>query len=308
MSVELPKLSKIARSGLNPLSGFIPLFVNFYYMTDYQRVAAAIEFIHSRFPEQPSLEQVAAHIHLSPFHFQRLFKKWAGISPKKFLQYINIRHAKVLLEKNYSLADTAFETGLSTTSRLHDLFVSIEGMTPGAYKHGADQLEINYSLHESPFGKILVASTPIGICNVMFCDSEETGRANLSRVWPNAQIKKRRKSVQDEVSKLFTDDWNNLDRIKLHLKGTAFQLKVWEALLKIPVGGLSTYSSIAAAIDNPKSYRAVGSAIAENPVAYLIPCHRVIRSTGIIGDYHWGETRKTAIIGWESGKIYGEAI
>jgi AraC family transcriptional regulator of adaptative response/methylated-DNA-[protein]-cysteine methyltransferase len=304
----LPKLNKIARTGLIGLACHIPLLVIFLYMNDYQRVATAIEFIHSRFPEQPSLEQIAARIHLSPFHFQRLFKNWAGISPKKFLQYINIRHAKSLLEKDYSLADTAFETGLSTTSRLHDLFISIEGMTPGAYKHGADQLEIDYSIHESPFGKILVASTAVGICNVMFCENEENGRAALSSCWPNARIKKKNKAIQDEVSRFFSDDWNNLDRIKLHLKGTQFQLKVWEALLKIPVAGLSTYSSIAASINHPKSFRAVGSAIAENPVAFLIPCHRVIRSTGILGEYHWGEIRKTAIIAWESGKIYGEAI
>jgi AraC family transcriptional regulator, regulatory protein of adaptative response / methylated-DNA-[protein]-cysteine methyltransferase len=277
-------------------------------MSDFQRITQAIEYIHSRFPEQPNLEKVAAHIHVSPFHFQRMFTKWAGVSPKKFLQFISIRHAKHLLEKSYSLADVAFETGLSGTSRLHDLFVGIEGMTPGEYKHGAERLDIRYCMEGSPFGKIGIASTQRGICNIFFCENEEQCLTELKSSWPSANIKKGKNQQLDDIARFFTEDWDNLQRIKLHLKGSAFQLKVWEALLRIPAGELTSYSALASTIGHPGSSRAVGSAIACNPVAYLIPCHRVIQSTGIIGDYHWGGTRKKAIIGWESCKIYGEAI
>jgi AraC family transcriptional regulator, regulatory protein of adaptative response / methylated-DNA-[protein]-cysteine methyltransferase len=277
-------------------------------MSDYDRVAKAIEFIHDRFPEQLSLDQVASHIHLSPFHFQRLFRNWAGISPKKFLQYISLHHAKKLLEKKYSLADAAFETGLSGTSRLHDLFISMEGMTPGEYKQGAERMNIRYAYCISPFGLLLIASTPKGICNIFFCENEEKGFAELSRLWPQADLKAGKSAPLETVTQFFSGDWTDLEQVKLHLKGTPFQLKVWEALLKIPFGGLSSYSALASVIDRPGASRAVGSAVADNPVAYLIPCHRVIRSTGLIGDYQWGQTRKKAMIGWESAKIYGEAI
>jgi AraC family transcriptional regulator of adaptative response/methylated-DNA-[protein]-cysteine methyltransferase len=277
-------------------------------MNDYQRIATAIEFIHSKFPDQPNLENVAAHIHLSPFHFQRMFREWAGVSPKKFLQYISIRHAKYLLEKKHSLADTAYETGLSGTSRLHDLFVTIEGMTPGEFKNGAERLSIQYSVTASPFGKILIGSTPKGICNIFFCETESQGIAELKDKWPNANISKGRNEQINVVSSFFKEDWDNLPKVKLHLKGTGFQLKVWEALLKIQLGELTTYADIASVIHHPRSFRAVGTAIGSNPVAFLIPCHRVIKATGIIGEYNWGTTRKKAIIGWESSRQLGEAI
>lgn len=282
------------------------MFLKFKAMTDYERIEKAIVYLKDNFKEQPDLDEVAKQVHVSPFHFQRMFKDWAGVSPKKFLQYISIQHAKKLLEQKNNLSDTAFETGLSTTSRLHDLFIGIEGMTPGEYKNGGEQLHINYSFAESPFGNIIVASTTKGICHLAFADDERKALLELKAFFPNAAFKQVVDTIQQNALFIFTQDWKNLSTIKLHLKGTAFQLKVWEALLKIPMGGLSTYSSIAKTIDNEKASRAVGSAIGDNPVAFLIPCHRVIKSTGLIGQYHWGSNRKTAMIGWEAAKVFPE--
>jgi AraC family transcriptional regulator, regulatory protein of adaptative response / methylated-DNA-[protein]-cysteine methyltransferase len=276
-------------------------------MTDYQRIQTAIEFITANFKQQPHLDEVAKQVHVSPFHFQRMFKDWAGVSPKKFLQYTSIQHAKKLLQQNNNIADTSFETGLSTTSRLHDLFVTIEGMTPGEYKNGGEQLGIHYSFAETPFGNIIVASTAKGICHLAFADDEQQALNELSNLFPNAGFRQMVDVHQQNALFIFTQDWKNLSSIKLHLKGTPFQLKVWEALLKIPMGGLSTYASVAAAVNNPAASRAVGSAIGDNPVAFLIPCHRVIKSTGVFGQYHWNSNRKAALIGWESSRCYGEA-
>lgn len=276
-------------------------------MTDYQRIQAAIEFITTNFKQQPDLDEVAKQVHVSPFHFQRMFKDWAGVSPKKFLQYTSVQHAKKLLEQNTNISDTTFETGLSATSRLHDLFVTIEGMTPGEYKNGGEHLSINYSFAETPFGNIIVASTSKGICHLAFADDEQEAQSELSNLFPRAGFRQMVDTHQQNALFIFTQDWKNLSDIKLHLKGTPFQLKVWEALLKIPMGELSTYASMAAAVNNPAACRAVGSAIGDNPVAFLIPCHRVIRSTGVFGQYHWNSTRKAALIGWESSRCYGEA-
>lgn len=270
---------------------------------NYDRIAKAIDYIRVNFREQPSLEEVAAHVHLSPFHFQRLFTDWAGTSPKKFLQYISIEYAKKLLKENQAtLAETAYETGLSGTGRLHDLFVTIEGMTPAEYKNGGKALSIRYSMAESPFGKVIAASTLKGICYMAFADDELQAFPALHRYFPNATFIKERDEHQQNALRIFSDGWNSLEQIKLHLKGTDFQIKVWEALLKIPMGKLSTYGLIAAQIENPKASRAVGTAIGSNPVAFLIPCHRVIQSGGATGGYMWGATRKTAIIGWEASK------
>ncbi|HMQ48660.1 MAG TPA: methylated-DNA--[protein]-cysteine S-methyltransferase [Saprospiraceae bacterium] len=270
---------------------------------DYQRIAEAIDFIRKNFQQQPDLDEVAAKVHLSPFHFQRLFSDWAGVSPKKFLQFVSVEHAKYLLKTTASsLFDATYETGLSSTGRLHDLFISIEGMTPGEYKNGGKNLQIHYSFAESPFGNLLVASTPKGICHMAFTDDETTALNQLQMQFPNASFKQMTDFLQQNALYIFQQDWQQLDRIKLHLKGTDFQLKVWETLLKIPIGGLSTYGSVAAQIQSPGASRAVGTAIGKNPVAYLIPCHRVIRAVGEIGDYHWGATRKTAIIGWEAAR------
>lgn len=275
-------------------------------MSDYQRIEQAIHYLKDHFREQPDLDEVARQVHVSPFHFQRMFKNWAGISPKKFLQYISVEHAKLLLQQQRSLSDASFETGLSGTSRLHDMFISIEGMTPGEYKNGGSQLQINYSFAESPFGNIIVASTAKGICHLAFADEEKKAFAELQTRFPNAAFRQVVDAIQQNALFIFSQDWKNLSSIKLHLKGTAFRLKVWEALLKVPAGQLTTYSGIAAATGNDKASRTVGSAVGDNPVAFLIPCHRVIKSTGVIGDYHWGSDRKTAIIGWEAAKVYGE--
>lgn len=271
--------------------------------TNYDRIATAIDYIKTHFKEQPDLNEVAEKIHLSPFHFQRLFTDWAGVSPKKFLQYLSIGHAKSMLQdKGATLFDTAFETGLSGTSRLHDLFIGIEGMTPGEFKNGGDALSINYSFAESPFGEIIVASTPKGICHLAFANDRDEALAELKAIFPHARYRQTVDLIQQNALYIFSQDWNSLSDIKLHLKGTPFQLKVWEALLNIPMGKLSTYGSISEAIGNPGASRAVGSAVGSNPVAFLIPCHRVIRSTGETGGYHWGSTRKKAMIGWEAAK------
>lgn len=268
-------------------------------MTDYERIEKAIDFISRNFKQQPDLDEVAREVHLSPFHFQRLFKEWAGVSPKKFLQYISLEYAKSLLKQNFTLADTSFEAGLSGTSRLHDLFVSIEGMTPGEYKNEGENLVINYSFAETPFGDILIASTHKGVCHISFSKDEKEELQSLKARFPKAIFTQKTDLFQQAALQVFKNDGSDPDKIKLHLKGTPFQIKVWEALLKIPLGSVSTYSSVAASIESPKASRAVGTAVGDNPVAFLIPCHRVIRSTGIIGDYHWGSTRKTAILGWE---------
>ena len=270
---------------------------------NYNRIAEAIEYISTNFKTQPNLDEVAEKIHLSPYHFQRLFTDWAGVSPKKFLQYITVKHAKnIMKDKQASLFDVAYETGLSGTSRLHDLFITIEGMTPGEFKNGGENLLIHYSFAETPFGNILVASTSKGICYMAFADEQEQALEELRKHFSNAEFIQVVDMIQQNALYIFTHDWAKLNQIKLHLKGTDFQLKVWETLLKIPMGQLSTYGNIAAHIQNPKASRAVGSAIGDNPVAFLIPCHRVIQSTGTFGQYHWGSTRKKAMIGWEASR------
>ncbi|RIV36701.1 methylated-DNA--[protein]-cysteine S-methyltransferase [Flagellimonas lutimaris] len=267
---------------------------------NYERIAKTIEYIEKHHKQQPSLNDLAEIVHLSPFHFQRLFKEWAGITPKKFLQFISIQHAKSLLgEKGATLFETAMETGLSGTSRLHDLFVNIEGMTPGEFKNGGELLHINYSYAESPFGMVTIASTKKGLCHVAFCDDEEKGLFELRSSFPKAAYKQRVDQIQVNALKFFANDWSDISEVKLHLKGTDFQLKVWESLLKVPKGRLASYTTIAQNINKPKASRAVGSAIGKNPIAYLIPCHRVIKSTGELGGYRWNETRKKAILGWE---------
>jgi len=271
---------------------------------NYNRIAEAINYIQQNFTEQPTLDKIAKKVHLSPYHFQRLFTEWAGVSPKKFLQYISLQHAKQILNNTQStLFDTAYQTGLSGTGRLHDLFVKIEGMTPGEYKNKGENISINYSYEESLFGKILVASTTKGICYMGFSDEKNIAFSELEKRFPKANFIQQTDEIQQNSLLIYTQDWSKINQIKLHLKGTDFQLKVWEALLKIPMGNLATYGNIAKEIQKPKASRAVGTAIGSNPIAYLIPCHRVIQSTGIFGGYMWGTIRKTAIIGWEASKI-----
>ncbi len=271
---------------------------------NYKRIAEAIDYYRSRFREQPSLAEVASHIHLSPFHFQRMFKEWAGVTPKQFLQYISIEHAKQLLRKSgTSLLNAAYDTGLSGTGRLHDLFIKIEGMTPGEFKNGGEALSINYSFAETPFGNMIVASTSKGICYMAFAENETAAFAILKQHFPRAGFRQFADRLQQNALFVFTQDWHKIDHVKLHLKGTGFQLKVWETLLKLPLGEIDTYGGLAAKIGKPAASRAVGTAVANNPVAYLIPCHRVVRSNGEFGEYHWGSVRKTAILGWESAKL-----
>lgn len=276
------------------------------YELDYNRIAVAIEFLKLHYKSQPSLDEVAAHVKLSPFHFQRMFKDWAGVTPKQFLQYLSIEYAKsVLKEKQATLFNTAIETGLSGTGRLHDLFVKVEGMTPGEYKNGGEELQINYSFAQTPFGVLLVASTYKGVCYMAFADDDQdTALGILQSRFPRAKYQHKLDAFQQDALFIFTQDWSDIREIKLHLKGTAFQLKVWETLLKVPAGGLTTYAQLAGSLNNPKACRAVGSAVGDNPVAFLIPCHRVIRSTGEIGQYHWGSLRKNAMIGWEAAKSF----
>ena len=274
---------------------------------NFNRIAAAIDFYRQNFRRQPSLEEAAEHVHISPFHFQRMFHEWAGVTPKQFLQFISLEHARGLLKsKRASLFDAAMDTGLSGTGRLHDLFIKIEGMTPGEFRNGGEDLQINYSFAESPFGKIIVASTPRGICHMAFADNGTVDalRKLVSR-FPNATYNQLTDRLQQNALFIFAQDWSKLDQIKLHLRGTPFQMRVWETLLKVPMGDVTTYSRLADRLDHPQASRAVGTAVGSNPVEFLIPCHRVIRASGIIGDYHWGSTRKTAMIAWESAKVAG---
>lgn len=273
----------------------------------YNKIAEAITYIDDSFKEQPSLDAIAKHVNLSSFHFQRLFKDWVGISPKQYLKFISSSYAKnILRKKESSLLDTAFDIGLSSTSRLHDMFITIEGMTPGEYKNGGSALIINYSFAESPFGEIIVAATNKGICHLAFSEHNTLAFKELQAIFPNAKFHQKSDKFQQEALQIFHNNWTDLNEIKLHLKGTKFQLKVWEALLSIPYGNLSTYGEIAKNIEHPLASRAVGTAIGNNPIAYLIPCHRVIQKSGNIGGYHWNPIRKKAIIGWEASKLENE--
>lgn len=271
---------------------------------DYDRIATAIQYLRHNYKNQPKLDEVADYVNLSPFHFQRMFQNWAGVTPKQFLQYLSIEHAKKALKDTQStIFNAALETGLSGTGRLHDLFVNIEGMTPGEFKNGGKNLTIHFSFANTPFGKILVAATPQGVCHLAFVDqSEDIAFNDLQSQFAHARFSEEFDNLQQNALAVFNLDWNQPERIKLHLKGTGFQLKVWEALLKIPAAGLTTYAELATRSGHGKAFRAVGTAVGKNPVAFLIPCHRVIKSTGEIGNYHWGEARKSAMIGWEASK------
>lgn len=273
---------------------------------NYARIAAAIEYISINFQKQPDLDEIARHVHVSPAHFQKLFIDWAGVSPKKFLQFISLDYAKHLLRNHQSanLFDVTYQTGLSSTSRLHDLFVKIEGMTPAEYKYGGKDLSIQYANYDSPFGKLLVANTAKGICYLSFLEANDNGMNALTNQFPNAHFIHNQNEVNAAALKVFEVGREQNEQIKLHIKGTPFQMKIWEALLRIPLGQVSTYGEIAHSVGQSGASRAVGTAIGSNPVAFLIPCHRVIRSTGAIGGYMWGTTRKLAIRGWESASMH----
>ena len=272
--------------------------------TTYQRVAAAIEYLQAHYRDQPSLEVLAHAAGLSPSHFQRLFSEWAGVSPKKFAQFLSVEHAKqVLAQDGVSVLDAAYETGLSGAGRLHDLFVTIEGMTPGEFRLGGESLTISYCFDDTPFGLIIAAATSKGLCHLAFSNSQDEAIAALMERFPNA-IYRQAQSIHTQAGlAFFHRDWTQLSKVKLHLKGTPFQLKVWESLLRIPEGQLTTYGALARRIGQLTASRAVGTAIGNNPVAVLIPCHRVIQSSGHFGGYRWGTTRKSALIGKEAASL-----
>ena len=269
------------------------------------RVEQAIHYLENNFQDQPSLDEIAASVHLSKYHFQRLFKRWAGVSPTRFLHYLTVEYAKERLRASRSVFDTSLDAGLSSPSRLHDLFVSFEAVTPGDYKKYGEDLELIYGLHPSPFGECLLATTARGICALRFVplDGREEALTQLIREWPRAIFVEDQAKTQIIVEQVFapvkTDEKRELH---LLLKGTNFQIQVWRALLAIPPGAMVTYQDVGGYVSTPSAAQAVGNAIAHNPIGYLIPCHRVISKAGKVHHYRWGATRKKAILGWEAGR------
>lgn len=272
---------------------------------DYRRIEKAIQFIEDHFQDQPTLDQIAARVHLSRYHFDRIFKRWAGISPKQFLQFLTLEYTKEQLAASKSLLDTSLKAGLSGPSRLHDLFVNFEAMTPGEFKNQGRGLSITYGFCPSPFGACLLATTPRGICHLGFVDANRRPEAcdALFQMWPDATFSEASAQVAPIARKIFHPaPLENPRPFNLHLRGTNFQINVWKALVRIPAGRLVSYQDIAALIGRPRAFRAAANAIAINPVAYLIPCHRVIAKSGTIHRYRWGTARKQAIIGWEAAQ------
>ncbi len=269
---------------------------------DFKRIELAINYIRTHFKEQPSLDEIAAGVNLSPYHFHRLFTQWAGISPKKFLQYTTLEYAKAQLEVHKNLFDLSLDAGLSSTSRLHDLFVAVEAMTPGEYRNKGKDLTIHYSYLDTIFGPACVASTNKGICYLAFGDNTQTYN-DLVEIFSNANFTLQEQPIHHQAIAFLRNPTNILNPLQLHIKGTDFQLKVWNALLKIPLGELTTYGNISNLLNNPNANRAVGTAVGSNPVSFIIPCHRVIRSSGELGGYHWGLNLKVAMIGWEAAKV-----
>ncbi len=275
-------------------------------MTDYDRIAQAISFITDRVNSQPTLDEIAEHIHLSPFHFQRLFCRWAGVTPKRFLQTLTLERAKQLLSESKSLLEVSDSLGLSSGSRLYDHFVHLEAVTPGEFKTGGLGLQIEYGKHDTPFGKVFIAITPRGICSLTFLEHDQIDEclAGLYKKWPRAEMHENHDSTRVVIEAMFGKTIR-LDRpLSLHVSGTNFQTSVWKALLEIPPGTVASYSQVATSIGHPHSARAVGLAVGANPVAFLIPCHRVIQQSGKRGGYRWGETRKHALHAWEAAR-YG---
>jgi AraC family transcriptional regulator, regulatory protein of adaptative response / methylated-DNA-[protein]-cysteine methyltransferase len=276
---------------------------------DYGRIEKAIAFLQSNYTRQPELKEVARSVHLSEYHFQRLFTRWAGISPKKFLQYLTLEHAKHSLKESRSVLDATFDAGLSSPGRLHDLFVTIEAMTPGEFKQSGEGLTIQYGFHPTPFGECLLAITGRGICGLSFVPEGRRVQVlkELRDRWTGATLREASGATQPFVGRLFVGSAKKPRApLQLLLKGTNFQIKVWEALMRIPEGNVVSYEDLARSIGSPKASRAVGSAVGKNPVAYIIPCHRVIRREGIIGNYHWGPERKKALLGWEWARTASE--
>jgi AraC family transcriptional regulator of adaptative response/methylated-DNA-[protein]-cysteine methyltransferase len=274
---------------------------------DYHRIERAIRFLDNSAPVRPSLDQVAKHVGMSPFHFQRLFTRWAGISPKRFSQVLALEYAKERLRDSRNMIDATYDSGLSSGGRLHDLFVTLDAVTPGEYRENGSGLRISAGFHESPFGEVLVASTDRGVCGLSFHDgNRRAALRDLASRWPMATIEERPNITAPVAARIFAAldirDPESVVPLGLLVRGTNFQVKVWRALLQIPVGTVATYEDIATAIGAPSAVRAVGTAIGRNPVAFLIPCHRVIRTTGALGGYRWGLPRKRAMLAWETGR------
>ena len=269
---------------------------------DFRRIEKAIQHLESNFQDQPSLEKIAASVHLSKYHFQRLFKRWAGISPIQFLHYLTLDYTKQKLAESRSLLDTSLDSGLSGPGRLHDLFVTFEAVTPGEYKKMGEGLQIEFGFHSTPFGECLLAVTTRGICHLGFISEDrETAIELLQYQWPRANFLPSQEKTQTIAQNIFSvEPRNSRHPFHLFLKGTNFQIQVWQALLRLPRGKIFSYQDVAAYIGRPTAVRAAAHAIALNPVGYLIPCHRVIASSGVIHRYRWGCARKKAILGWEA--------
>ncbi len=269
--------------------------------THYEKVEKAIRYINENLKTQPSLEEIANSVGLSPFHFQRLFRQWAGITPKRFLKFLTVSHAKQLLKES-SVLDVSFEMGLSSQSRLHDHFVTLEAISPGQFKSEGMNLKIEYGIGHSPFGYVFIGATIRGICQLSFIgkDNHQDSLDSLRHAWPNADFIENRSRIDTLSKKIFDLHRDSNKKFHLFVRGSNFQVKVWKSLLCIPAGKVFSYQRIADSITLPSGSRAVANAIARNPIGYLIPCHRVIRNTGIIGGYRWGSERKQAILGWEA--------
>jgi AraC family transcriptional regulator, regulatory protein of adaptative response / methylated-DNA-[protein]-cysteine methyltransferase len=269
--------------------------------SDYQIVEQAIKYLETNFREQPELSDVARHVGLSEAHFQRLFRRWAGISPKRFLQYLTAQHARELLTDSRSVLDVSYAVGLSGGGRLHDLMLNVVAATPGEVKSGGAGMDIKYGFHESPFGEAMIATTDRGLCALAFVQHEDREHLldELRARWPAAEITESNSATQNYARMIFGDSAGD---ITLFVKGTNFQIRVWEALLRVPSGRAVTYEDIAFSIGQPTAVRAVGAAVGRNPIAYLIPCHRVLRKSGVFGEYHWGSTRKKALLVYESAR------
>ena len=276
---------------------------------NYLRIEQAIQYLEKNFQRQPELDEVAEKVHLSSFHFQRIFTDWAGISPKRFLQFLTVDFLKEKLQQSKNIVEAAEHAGLSSQSRVYDLFTTLEAVTPQEYKQKGSGIRIEYGMHETPFGLCLIGVTERGICWLSFISTDEDHKFELEKMkehWHNSVFHQDQDLTSEFILQIFSHE-NTKSQSKLHVfvKGTNFQIKVWEALLKIPMGGVSTYKGVAESIQNPKAMQAVGSAVGANHIAYLIPCHRVIRKDGILGEYRWNATRKKSIIGWEMAKASG---
>jgi AraC family transcriptional regulator, regulatory protein of adaptative response / methylated-DNA-[protein]-cysteine methyltransferase len=280
---------------------------------DYHKIERAIRYLDASSPTRPSLADVASHVGMSSFHFQRLFTRWAGISPKRFSQVLALEYAKDKLRGSRNLIDATYDAGLSSGGRLHDLFVKLDAVTPGEFRDNGNGLLISAGFHDSPFGEALIATTDRGVAGLAFHDgNRKAALRDLATRWPNARIEERPRVTAPIATRIFTAleirDPEGLVPLGLLVRGTNFQVKVWRALLQIPVGSVATYEDIATAIGAPSAVRAVGTAIGRNPVAFLIPCHRVIRTTGALGGYRWGLPRKRAMLAWETGRSHEPAL